>query len=82
MSQQTEDLVCVHLDVDTLYSMESVLVDFLQARDLQKLLIPFLVFNLWIKLFVAFWVHQGSLEFLDLFNVFVIAFTAFILLIY
>ena len=57
MSQQTEDLVCVHLDVDALHSMQSVLVDFLQAGDLQKLLIPFLILDLRIKLFVAFWVH-------------------------
>ena len=82
MSKQTEDLVCVHLDVDALYGMQSVLVDFLQAGDLQKLLIPFLILDLWIKLFVAFWVHQGSLKLLNLFNVFIIAFAAFILLKY
>ena len=57
VTKQTEDLVCVHLYVDSLYSMDSILVKFLQAGDLQKLLVPFLILDLRVKLFVAVWVH-------------------------
>lgn len=57
MSQQTEDLVGVHLDVDALYCMESVLINFLQAGDFQKLLIPFLILDLRVEFFVAIRVH-------------------------
>lgn len=75
MTQQAENLVLIKLDIDTVYSFETVLVLFLEATDFKQVILYFFFFELRSKFFIALRIHADSLKlesFLSVFKLFAI----------